>query len=359
MHIFNSKNANPTSEAICPSAATGKALAMCHAQPNMLRVALCFELPADGSIPEWVQLIPAGPTVAGRDGREWVHDNPDRVIKELQSQGRDLVLDWEHSTELKAPQGDQAPAAGWFSEYQNRNGAIFGKLSPTERGRNSIGSKEYRYISPVLVYEKNTRRIVGIASVALTNRPNLHLQALNHEHANHQEQTMKLSDLLKALGLADDATFETALNAIGALKSKNTELQTALNTASTPSLEKFVPRADYDKLLERANNAEKALSTAKETERNKQIDTEVDAALKAGKITPATVEYHKANCRQEGGLERFREFVKAAPVIGDATDLGERQPGQQQAAALNSDQGKINAAFGNSADDLKKYASSV
>ena len=39
---------------------------------------------------------------------------------------------------------------------------------------------------------------------------------------------------------------------------------------------------------------------------------EIEAALGAGKITPATVEYHKASCRQDGGLERFRDFVKAA-----------------------------------------------
>jgi hypothetical protein len=56
------------------------------------------------------------------------------------------------------------------------------------------------------------------------------------------------------------------------------------------------------------------------------INTEIDTALKAGKITPATVDYHKAQCRTEGGLERFKQFVAATPVIGGDTNLDGKNP---------------------------------
>ena len=46
------------------------------------------------------------------------------------------------------------------------------------------------------------------------------------------------------------------------------------------------------------------------------VDAEIDAALRAGKITPASVDYHRAACADAEGLERFRAFVRGAPAIG-------------------------------------------
>ena len=42
-----------------------------------------------------------------------------------------------------------------------------------------ITTKQYRYLSPVILYGKSNSVIAALSSVALTNRPNLHLQALN------------------------------------------------------------------------------------------------------------------------------------------------------------------------------------
>lgn len=46
------------------------------------------------------------------------------------------------------------------------------------------------------------------------------------------------------------------------------------------------------------------------------VDAEIDAALSARKITPASVEYHRAACADAEGLDRFRAFVRGAPAIG-------------------------------------------
>ena len=162
---------------------------------------------------------------------------------------------------------------------------------------------------------------------------------------------MDLKALLKALGLPETATIEQALNAIGALK---TDLATALNRAETPSLDKFVPRADYDTVVARANNAEQKLAEQKKAELETAINAEIDAALKAGKITPATKDYHVATCREAGGLDRFKAFVAAAPVIAATSDLDGKKPPEGD-AALNAEQKQIADLFGNSAEDLKKY----
>lgn len=157
--------------------------------------------------------------------------------------------------------------------------------------------------------------------------------------------------LLALLGLTEASTEEQAINAVKKLQG---ELQTALNRAETPSLDKFVPRADYDAAVARAANAEQKIADQAKTEMETAINAEVDAALKAGKITPATAEYHKANCRADGGLDRFRAFVAAAPVIGDGSGLDGKKPGDSD-TALNAEAQQLAAVFGNSAEDLKKY----
>ena len=67
------------------------------------------------------------------------------------------------------------------------------------------------------------------------------------------------------------------------------------------------------------------------------ITAEIDAALKLGKITPATADYHRAACQEEGGLDRFKAFVTAAPVVGEPSGLGAQHQTQTR-TALNAEQ---------------------
>ncbi len=337
------------------------ATAMCHAlNPNECAAALCFELPDDGTAPEWLQLLPPGKHVQGNDGRSWINDNPQGVIdyfKALLSSGRELPIDWEHSTELKAPNGDEAPTAGWGTVMEIReDGSIWVKANWNERGLNSVGSREYRYISPVLIYKKKTMQIIGIKSAGLTNNPNLNLTALNQAMdiplTNEQEIAMNEAQKIRALlGLDDKATTEELETAINSMKSEHA---TALNAANNPSLDKFVPRADYKVAINRAQTAEDELNKQADAKRDDEIDTAINSALEAGVITPATKEYHTAACREEGGLERFSEFVKAAPVIGSDTGLDKKIPGED-GKALNAEEQKVAGMFGNSAEDIAKF----
>lgn len=314
--------------------------------------ALNFQLPNDGTVPEWVELLPAGVKIQGRDGRWWINDNPDGVVTALKGDERAVPIDFEHSTELKAPKGEEAPAAAWLDDFEVREGgSVWGRSEWTPRGRAAVVNREYRYLSPVIVYEKLTGRVTSIASVGLVNQPNLRLQALNRQQTE-RNKGMDWKQLLIKLGLPEDATLEQALNALGKLQG---DLATAMNRADNPSLEKFVPRADYDQALARATNAEQKLATHEKEEQDKAIDTEIDAALKAGKITPGTKDYYTAQCRQEGGLDAFKKFVETAPVIGDPSSLEGKDPNGQTGKALNAEEKKIAEMFGNTAEDLQKY----
>jgi len=287
---------------------------------------------ADGKAPEWIELIPAGPTVLGRDGRTWLFDDLAQglVLDAFTSRGIDMVVDWEHASEILAPAGQPAPASGWVDQLEIRDGALWGHIAWTPTAAAQVASREYRFLSPVFDYDLTFMRISRMVSVGLTNKPNLFLTALNHET---QEHNVPLPiALCSALGIAESATENEAIAAATQLKSA-----AAARNNEQPDLNRFVPRPDFDAMQSRALNAEAAVVTHQRAERDSAINIEIDAALKAGKITPATTDYHRAACAEQGGLDRFREYVKAAPSVADPTDLGNRQP-ETTATALNAEQ---------------------
>lgn len=314
-------------------------------------IALNFEFKPPAQVPDWIELLPVGPEIKGRDGRTWRLDDPQTAVAAFNANGADLPLDFEHATEIKGPEGEPAPAGGWIKELEVRAGAVWGRVEWNNDGGFAVSECQYRYISPVFIYGKQTRQIVRLTSAALTNQPNLLMQALNREGQQPQQEEVKMKKVYAKLGLAETATEDDALNAIGTLQG---DLTTARNRAESPSLDKFVPRADYDTALNRASTAEDKLKTLAAEQLEEAINAEIDTALKGGKITPATADYHKAQCRQDGGLARFKNYVKAAPVVGDPSNLdGNDVPGAGR--ALNAEEQQIAAIFGNSAEDIKKY----
>ena len=242
---------------------------------------------SDGKAPEWVELIPPGPNVTDRDGRQWLLDEQAGMLGQSSFTGRsiDLPIDWEHATQHRATNGEDAPAAGWIKQLEIHGGALWGLVDWTPRASAQVINREYRFLSPVFDFDPNTTRIARPVSAGLTNKPNFLLTALNQETT--ENTPVKLSPaLLAALGLPDTATEEQALAATTQLKAT----AQATNTEKA-NLEQFVPRADYNALETRATNAEQALATQKKTEHDKAVDALTTSATQAGKITPATVEW--------------------------------------------------------------------
>lgn len=97
--------------------------------------------------------------------------------------------------------------------------------------------------------------------------------------------------------------------------------------------------------MQRATNAEQQLQAFRTEQHNKEVDAALTAASESGKITPATVEYHRASCHDQAGLERFKAFVAAAPVVGDPSSLGERKP-KDTTTALNAEEQSVCQQFG-------------
>jgi len=307
-----------------------------------------------GPVPEWIQLVPAGADVEALDGRRFANKSPQQIVDAFAKDPRDVPIDWEHASELRAPKGKDAPAAGWIVAMEVRNGAVWGKVDWTTRGRVSLESKEYRYISPAFMFDKKTKNILRIVSVGLVNRPALDMPAVAsalQDHTQNKQGNAQLEErmdpkLVELLGLAADATMEQVITAVAALKTSpndklvavTAELETArqkLNKTeeelanarnANPELDKFVPRADYDAALARAKAAEDKNAAAAKASHDAAVTMEIDAALKAGKITPASKDFYVGTCATGEGLEKFREFVKSAPAIGDPSNLDNTPP---------------------------------
>lgn len=310
--------------------------------------ALNFELPSEP--PAEVELIPAGETLVGRDGRRWRWDEQSRqrVLEEFASRGLPLPIDVNHAQELRAPKGEESPAHGWIERLALReDGALVGVVSWTPRGAHAVRDREYRFLSPVFDFTPSDGRVVRLTSVALTNEPNLRLPALNHQET-HMKREMTAS-ILAALGMLCGTTAEsTDEEIVGALNQIKRDLDSArASNAAHPTLDRYVPRADYDALAARAANAEQALRERDQAAHQAQVDAAINAALGEGKITPATVDYHRASCADQAGLERFRAFVAAAPVIAPTSSgIEGKPPANGSATALNAIEREVCEALG-------------
>lgn len=280
-------------------------------------------LEVSGMAPEWIQLIPAGQLV-GRDGREWINDRPELVLDAFAANELDIPLDLEHATELKATQGDPAPAVGWVRELQVRDGQIWGRVEWTEAGRNAVESKSYRYVSPVIIFERTSKRVVALTSVGLTNRPNLFLNALNGQ------ERMDLKNLLVAMGLPESASFDDAMVHLGKLK------------------------CDLATATFECHKAQCALNGNRPEDKVSALNAE---ELRIAEIFGNSAEDLQKYARPEDkGSAMNAEEQTIAWIFGNsAEDLQKYSSHEEKGQALNAEEQRIAEIFGNSAEDLQKY----
>ena len=158
-----------------------------------------------------------------------------------------------------------------------------------------------------------------------------------------------LKAICAALGLAEAATEVECVAAIGKLKES-----TALNAET---LARYVPRADYDLAINRAVVAEKKLDDGAKAAHAEKVAAAIDGAVKAGKIAPASKDYHLAICATAEGLAAFEQYVASAPTAFGAVDLTKVDPNPGAGkTALNADQLAVARAMGIPED---KYAEFV
>ncbi|WP_167309952.1 phage protease [Ralstonia mannitolilytica] len=299
-----------------------------------------------------IQLLPAG-AFRARDGRPtecpaWICTAADaqRVIELANADQRLIVIDYEHQT-LNAPDnGQPAPAAGWFKTMEWREGVgLFATdVEWTDKARQMIADKEYRYLSPVFAYDKKTGDVLRILHVALTNFPALDdlpevaLRAAAHFQLDQfleNDMPEWLKQLLIKLGIDPDneqaatAALTALHNSAQANAAKDTEiaaLRAQVATAGSPDPAKFVPVETM-----RALQSEVAALTEKVNGR--EVEDVIEAARKAGKLLEAQVQWARDLGTKD--IAALRTFVASAPAV--AALSGMQTAGKAPNAAAGQD----------------------
>ena len=300
--------------------------------------------------PEWFEVIPSGVEVIGRDGRAWTNESPDLFVATSQLLLGSIPVDYEHGTEQWMP--PTGKAAGWVTEIEAREGgSIWCRVEWTPAGRKTVEDREYRFVSPAFFPDKNGN-LAQLVSIGLTNTPNLRLKSLNTEtrsQSGNKEENMNLKEILKALGLREGMSAADAVAAINSLKA---DREAALNSAGNPSMTDFVPRADYQIAMNRAEAAEtkvKAVETASHAEK---VEAALNAAVAEFKIAPSSVEYLRGQCGTAESLAGFVAHCSAQAAIIPTEEVVEGgAPKGKEKASLNAREKEILKNSGVSEED--------
>ncbi|MDR3249396.1 MAG: phage protease [Treponema sp.] len=310
-------------------------------------------LPLDnkqGEIPKRIQLLPPGPNIKGRDGREWIVRNSIAVAEASNVYLPNHSIDENHAVDLKAPKGESSPAFGWFSNLTvETNGAIWADVTWTKRGEEAVKNLEYRYLSPVFLNNEKGE-ISTILRAALSNSPNLDIKSLNSEMPEEPaKENSNMDKILAALGLPATATENDAVAAIA-------KLNTQLNAAQTKGVDlaAYAPRADLSAMETRAAAAEKQLAELNAAALKKEAEAVVDQAVKDRKIAPASKGEYLSLCATQEGLESFKKIVAASPaIIGEGAQAPAGTPPGSQ-TSLNAEESAMAKAAGYTPEEWKK-----
>ncbi len=285
-----------------------------------------------GVPPKQIQLLRLGDNPA-RDGKrifklvDQAHAEQVLAASRALLGATDMVIDYDHQSVFGARDGvgGQAKAAGWIKTLSVGDAGIMAEVEWTPAAARALTDQEYRYISPYFGHDASGR-VTRIFNAALTNRPELELQAVASAAFGMDDETGE-TDLMKqiatALGLAADASPDDMMAALAALmsttasaKTERAAICTALGlggsagldeirtaaAARAPDLTQFVPRAEFDKIKSEVD----AIA-------EQRITASVDAAIAGGKIAPASRDWALGYARKDA--TGFATFTGSAPVI--------------------------------------------
>ncbi|MFN3970885.1 MAG: phage protease [Gemmobacter sp.] len=274
------------------------------------------------SAPEWVLLFNAG-REEGRDGRVFVLDDADALVADFRARAVDLPVDFEHANDnpeakLRGP----VPAAGWVKDLRADDAGLWGRIEWTATAAEMIGRKEYRYISPSFLIERDTGRIVRLKGAGLVHAPNLFIPALASEeaapmNAPQSADTDLLPRLVTSLGMdpaatADDVVAMVArmVEAMRKMVGRGVpEAATAaeLARANAPDPARFIPVDAVAEMMRERQTERVVLAEGRAAEK-------VNAALRQGYITPAMRDWALALCRSdESSFDGF--LAKTGPAF--------------------------------------------
>lgn len=329
-----------------------------------------------------IQLAPLG-EFTDAEGRPFRVKEEDvaLILADAAAKANDLVIDYEHQTLA----GVQAPAAGWIKALVNKGkDGLWAVVEWTERAKGYLKTREYRYLSPVLLAKRkngdgfyrpsalhsaaltNTPRIDGMAPIVNKREPQmggsinpLTLPSPLRGEGNNEEGGRAMEKVFELLGLKTGAAEDDCVAALTALKNK----------AEMPDVKEVIPKELIEALglkegaavsevrgtvlaLKQPGNVVSMteFQSLKKRLAEKDRDELVALAMKAGKIMAAQKDWADGYALEDP--EGFKVFIAKAPAVVPM----DKAPARGKAEArLDEVQALVNKQLGISEDIFKKH----
>ena len=172
-----------------------------------------------------------------------------QLIATVAQRKNDILIDYEHQSLTASQSGHKAPAAAWLKTnslvWRDGEGLFAIKPDWKAAAASLIHADEYRYLSPVFIYNETTGEPENIISVALTNTPAIDnmlpvsLAAAMAGFTNSLESTMNeelMERLRYLLNLPLTTTPEEMLTELDKLKAMLAGEGQAVAATSLPEL---------------------------------------------------------------------------------------------------------------------------
>lgn len=319
------------------------------------------------------------------------------VMTAYASRGLDKIqIDYEHQSTQAPPAGGDAakPAAGWFKP-EVRNGDLWAvELSWTSKAAAMLappeGAPEYRYFSPILFFDQETRRVTGLKNIALTNDPAMDgLQPLMAASAipNDKETEMPceactaLSTKLTAMekdnkDLSEKcSTLSARLSAFEKTDKDKTEAMTALTASSTETKSKLIALTGqqgeaaalgvieaWKKDAADTSALRTKLAQIETAQLEAQLTALVDKAAEEGKVEPAKKDAFAAMAKDasgkvtEDGIAKLTAFVGALSPKVSTKETKAKESGEVE---LTSDDIRACELSGTDPAEFKAYKAAL
>jgi phage I-like protein len=295
------------------------------------------------NLPEWIRVLPLGKVELADHREPFTVDEESLgfMVAAFRSRGVDLVIDYEH----QSMNGDRAPAAGWIKDLEARDDGLWARVDWTEQAQEYLTQREYRYFSPVLRLDPETRKPTALMHVGLTNVPainhlpplvarwggeaqvsgeftslDLALDAPMTKSDSVKEKSKMLEKLKSLMGLAPEVEADAVCGkALEAFR----DLGATLNLPDDATVAQLKGAVEAHKAgAGRLLKAEEEVQALKARLAEETTARFVEEALKAGKVSPAQRGWALEYCRRD--LEGFRTYMERAPKLvptGEELDL--------------------------------------
>lgn len=308
---------------------------------------LLFATPWGNTLPTEICLFAYGETDTKKGKFLFDELAGEMVMAAFTDSGLDrLPFDIGHGMVKGSDIPDAHRAFGWFVPVVKEDldtgkvGLYASQIEWTDAGSAMLKAREFRFFSPAITFDAETRRITSLINVALTNLPatkNQRPLVLDSQGAQTEnekdEESMKI--LLDSLGAADESgavakvgEFKAALSALGCDVSEAAEKIAALHAQADAGIKAQAELARVTKEHEAA-----------------KLSAKIEALCAEGKLLPSQKEFAASLSAEQ--LDRFASTLSVHPASKPRVE----EP-RERVASLSAEEAEIAAYLGLSHEDF-------